>query len=138
MSTELVVRDEYWERQQRILAELCGVDNEEIERIKIAIINVAESVAKYIQRIIDAFNKAIVVVSDVFANTFDTLCEKIKNLLDYVGISESDDYFTICDKFENYAVYVERKYGIQKEQYYKNCFKIAKMNYAIRNHDRRC
>lgn len=138
MCTALVVYDEYWARQQRTLAELCGVDNDYVERVKIAIVSAAQKAGEYIREILKQFTDACVVVGKILSETFGSLCDALAKLLDEVGITEADDYFTICDKFENYAIYAERKYSIAREQYYRNCFKLARINYAVRNHDRRC
>lgn len=138
MCTALVVYDEYWARQQRTLAELCGVDNDYVERVKVAFIHAAEIAGKALAEFAELVGSALRIALNSFEEQMQKLADAVAKLLDDVGITKADDYFTICDKFENYAIYAERKQMIAREQYYRNCFKLARINYAVRNHDRRC
>ena len=50
----------------------------------------------------------------------------------------TSDFDTICDKLENRMLYLNRQECIRSEQYYKSQCRLAKMNYNIMHHDRRC
>lgn len=138
MCTALVVRDDYWRQQRRVTAELTGIDYEYLERLHTTLKEIAYEVGKAIRQVLDAFVEAFKKACVYLGDTVSGLAEMLGKLAEKMELDKDDDYFTVCDKFENRLLYLERKQSIQREQYYKNCFKLAKMNYNIQHHDRRC
>lgn len=138
MCTALVVRDDYWRQQRRVTAELTGIDYEYLERLHTTLKEIAYEVGKAIRQVLDAFAEAFKKACVYLGDTVSSLAEMLGKLAEKMELDKDDDYFTVCDKFENRLLYLERKQSIQREQYYKNCFKLAKMNYNIQHHDRRC
>ena len=136
----LVVREEFWDRQLRIYTQLYNIklDKKKIDRIVIVIVELAkkagEAAARLLELLCECFEKAWVCIKD---NIADTL-EAMKKFVDECKITFDDDFDTICDKLENRMLYLNRQGCIRSEQYYKSQFRLAKMNYNILHHDRRC
>lgn len=136
----LVVREEFWDRQLRIYTQLCNIklDKKQIDRIAIVIVELAkkagEAAARLLELLRECFEKAWVCIKD---NIADTL-EAMKKFVDECKITLDDDFGTICDKLENRMLYLNRQEHIRSEQYYKSQFRLAKINYNVLHHDRRC
>lgn len=136
----LVVREEYWERQLKIYLRLRGItlSQYQLERLKVSINN-------FIDKCIDVVYELKCIAVDIFGRIYacmkGILADMIRALLKFVEeceVSQYDDFVTICDKLENRMLYLNRQECIRQEQYFKAQFKLAKMNYNIMNHDRRC
>ena len=136
----LVVREEFWDRQLRIYTQLYNIklDKKKIDRIVVVIVELAkkagEAAARLLELLCECFEKAWMCIKD---NIADAL-EAMKKFVDECKITFDDDFDTICDKLENRMLYLNRQEYIRSEQYYKSQFRLAKMNYNILHHDRRC
>lgn len=136
----LVVREEFWDQQLRIYSQLLGIklDKQQIDRVVVVIVDFAEKVGEAIIRLseilYESFEKAWLSVKDSVKDTIEAL----KKFVDECEITFDDDFDTICDKLENRMLYLNRQEYIRNEQYYKSQFRLAKMNYNILHHDRRC
>lgn len=137
----LVVREEFWDQQLRIYSQLLGiklVGKQQIDRMVAIIVDFVEKVDEAIIRLseilYESFEKARLSVKDTVKDTIEAL----KKFVDECGITFDDDFDTICDKLENRMLYLNRQEHIRSEQYYKSQFRLAKMNYNILHHDRRC
>lgn len=117
----LVVREEYWDQQLKIYAQLRGIklDKEQIERMVVVIVDfgkkVSEAIIRLSEILYESFEKAWLSVKDTVKDTIEAL-----------------------KKLENRMLYLNRQEYIRSEQYYKSQFRLAKMNYNILHHDRRC
>lgn len=140
MCTALVVREDYWRGyfKNEMLLRTGYIDHNKLDNFVRWSCLLMDNIADYIRRIckaiIAAAQKVVVFVHD----KFEDLAEALKTFYDASDIYPTDDFYIICDKLENRMIYLERKASIRREQYYKNCFKLAKMNYALINHDRKC
>lgn len=140
MSTALVVREEYWNKQLEICAKLRGIDFDQktIEDMKVVIIDFATGIGGYLKVLIDtaieAFSEMTIVIKTAITKTIERLSELFKEC----EIVDTDDFDLICNKLENRILYLNRQNCIRQEQYYKAQFKLVKVNYNIMNHDRRC
>lgn len=138
----LVVREEFWDQQLKIYAQLRGIklDKEQIDRMVVIIVDfgkkVGEAIIRLSEILYESFEKAWLYVKDTVKDTIEAL--KLKKFVDECEITFDDDFDTICDKLENRMLYLNRRDCIRNEQYYKSQFRLAKMNYNILNHDRRC
>ena len=140
----LVVREEFWDQQLRIYSQLLGIklDKQQIDRVAVVIVDFAEKVGEAISEAIirlseilyESFEKAWLSVKDTVKDTIEAL----KKFVNECDITFDDDFDTICDKLENRMLYLNRQEYIRSEQYYKSQFRLAKMNYSIMYHDRRC
>ena len=136
----LVVREEFWDQQLKIYAQLRGIklDKEQIDRMVVIIVDFGKKVGEAIMRLseilYESFEKAWLSVKDTVKDTIEAL----KKFVDECEITLDDDFDTICDKLENRMLYLNRQECIRSEQYYKSQFRLAKMNYNILHHDRRC
>lgn len=138
----LVVREEFWDQQLKVYAQLRGIklDKEQIDRMVVVIVDFGKKVCEAIIRLseililYESFEKAWLSVKDTVKDTIEAL----KKLVDECEITFDDDFDTICDKLENRMLYLNRQEYIRSEQYYKSQFRLAKMNYNILHHDRRC
>lgn len=136
----LVVREEYWGQQLKIYVQFRGIklDKEQIDRAIVIIIDfgkkVGEAIIRLSEILYESFEKAWLSVKDTVKDTIEAL----KKFVDECEITFDDDFDTICDKLENRMLYLNRREYIRSEQYYKLQFRLAKMNYNILHHDRRC
>ena len=136
----LVVREEFWDRQLRIYTQLYNIklDKKNIDRIVIVIVELAkkagEAAARLLELLCECFEKAWMCIKDTVKDTIEAL----KKFVDECKITFDDDFGTICDKLENRMLYLNKQEHIRNEQYYKSQFRLAKMNYNIMYHDRRC
>ena len=136
----LVVREDFWEQQLRIYSQLRGIklDKQQIDRVIAVIVDFADKVGEAIIRLseilYESFEKAWLSVKDTMKDTIEAL----KKFVDDCEITFDDDFDTICDKLENRMLYLNRQECIRNERYYKSQFRLAKMNYNILHHDRRC
>lgn len=137
----LVVREEFWDQQLKIYAQLRGIklDKEQIDRMVVIIVDfgkkVGEAIIRLSEILYESFEKAWLSVKDTVKDTIEAL----KKFVDECEITFDDDFDTICDKkLENRMLYLNRQEYIRSEQYYKSQFRLAKMNYNILHHDRRC
>ena len=136
----LVVREEFWDRQLRIYTQLYNIklDKKNIDRIVIVIVELAkkagEAAARLLELLCECFEKAWMCIKD---NIADTL-EAMKKFVDECKITFDDDFVVMCDKLENRMLYLNRQEYIRSEQYYKSQFRLAKINYNVLHHDRRC
>lgn len=143
----LVVREEFWDQQLKICAQLRGIkldgiklDKEQIDRMVVVIVDfgkkVCEAIIRLSEILYESFEKARLSVK----NTVKDIIEALKKFVDEdeCEITFDDDFDTICDKLENRMLYLNRQECIRSEQYYKSQFRLAKMNYNIMHHDRRC
>ena len=136
----LVVREEFWEQQLRIHSQLRGIklDKQQIDRMVVVIVDfgkkVGEAIIRLSEILYESFEKAWLSVKDSVKDTIEAL----KSFVDECEITFDDDFGTICDKLENRMLYLNRQECIRSEQYYKAQFRLAKMNYNIMYHDRRC
>ena len=136
----LVVREEYWDQQLRIFTQLRGIklDKQQVKRIVIIVDDFAKRVGEVLRRLseilYECFENVWIFVKDSISDTIGAL----KNFFDECEIAFDDDFYTICDKFENRMLYLNRQECIRNERYYKSQFRLAKMNYNILHHDRRC
>ena len=136
----LVVREDFWEQQLRIYSQLRGVklDKQQIDRMVVVIVDFGKKVSEAITRLSEilheSFEKAWLSVKDSVKDTIEAL----KKFVDECEITFDDDFDTICDKLENRILYLNRQECIRNEWYYKSQFRLAKMNYNIMYHDRRC
>lgn len=140
MCTALVVREDYWRDYFWREAEIRGIKitRYQFERAITWCYDFAERVGEAIRKIIDAFTEAMSYVAIALRDSFGSLIEALRNSFDKLDIEPFDDFDVVCDKIEARAIYLNRKESIRREQYYRNCFKLAKMNYNIQHHDRRC
>lgn len=136
----LVVREEFWDQQVRIYTQLRGIKlgKHQIDRMVVVIVDFAEKVGEAIIRLseilYESFEKAWLSVKDSVKDTIEAL----KKFFDECDVAFDDDFYTICDKLENRMLYLNRQECIRNERYYKLQFRLAKMNYNILHHDRRC
>lgn len=136
----LVVREEFWDQQLKVYAQLRGIklDKEQIEHMVVIIVDFGKKVGEAIIRLSEilheSFEKAWLSVKDTVKDTIEAL----KKFVDKCEITFDDDFDTICDKLENRMLYLNRQEYIRNERYYKSQFRLAKMNYNIMHHDRRC
>ena len=136
----LVVREEFWDQQLKVYAQFRGIklDKQQIDRVIAVIVDFADKVGEAIIRLseilYESFEKAWLSVKDTVKDTIEAL----KKFVDECKITFDDDFDTICDKLENRMLYLNRQECIRSEQYYKSQFRLAKMNYNIMYHDRRC
>ena len=136
----LVVREEFRDQQLKIYAQLRGIklDKEQVERMVVIIVDfgkkVGEAIIRLSEILYESFEKAWLSVKDTVKDTIEAL----KKFVDECEITFDDDFDTICDKLENRMLYLNRQEYIRSEQYYKSQFRLAKMNYNIMHHDRRC
>lgn len=136
----LVVREEFWDRQLRVYAQLRGIKlgKQQIDRMVVIIVDFAEKVGEAIIRLseilYESFEKARLSVKDTVKDTIEAL----KKFVDECDITFDDDFDTMCDKLENRMLYLNKQECIRNERYYKLQFRLAKMNYNIMHHDRRC
>lgn len=136
MCTSLVVREEYWYRQIRICSNLCGyrLSKIQIECVKRMFEDSYRKIIICIRELVDVCIQAFSVFKDTLKETIESLSKTFKNC----EITPDDDFDMVCDKLENRMVYLNWQNCINQEQYYKAQFKLAKVNYNIMNHDRRC
>ena len=136
----LVVREEFWDQQVRIYSQLRGIklDKQQIDRMVVVIVDfgkkVGEAIIRLSEILYESFEKAWLSVKDSVKGTIEAL----KKFVDECEITFDDDFDTICDKLENRMLYLNRQECIRNEWYYKSQFRLAKMNYNIMHHDRRC
>ena len=136
----LVVREEFWDQQLKIYAQLRGIklDKEQIDRMIVIIVDfgkkVGEAIIRLSEILYESFEKAWLSVKDTVKDTIEAL----KRFVDECEITFDDDFDTICDKLENRMLYLNRQECIRNERYYKLQFRLAKMNYNIMYHNRRC
>ena len=136
----LVVREDFWEQQLRIYSQLRGIklDKQQIDHMVVIIVDFGKKVGEAITRLsevlYESFENAWLFVKDSVKDTIEAL----KKFVDECEITFDDDFDTICDKLENRMLYLNRQEYIRSEQYYKSQFRLAKMNYNILHHDRRC
>ena len=136
----LVVREEFWEQQLKVYAQLRGIklDKQQIDRMVVVIVDfgkkVGEAIIRLSEILYESFEKAWLSVKDTVKDTIEAL----KKFVDDCEITFDDDFDTICDKLENRMLYLNRQECIRNERYYKLQFRLAKMNYNILHHDRRC
>ena len=136
----LVVREEFWDQQVRIYSQLRGIklDKQQIDRMVVVIVDfgkkVGEAIIRLSEILYESFEKAWLSVKDSVKGTIEAL----KKFVDECEITFDDDFDTICDKLENRILYLNRQECIRNEWYYKSQFRLAKMNYNIMHHDRRC
>ena len=136
----LVVREEFWEQQLKVYAQLRGIklDKQQIDRMVVVIVDfgkkVGEAIIRLSEILYESFEKAWLSVKDTVKDTIEAL----KKFVDECKITFDDDFDTICDKLENRMLYLNRQECIRNERYYKLQFRLAKMNYNILHHDRRC
>lgn len=133
MCTELIVREEYWDRQIKVCANLCGykLSKIQIDAVKRIFEDCCRKIVACIRELVDICTQ---VFKDILKKTFESLSKLFKSC----EITTGDDFDTICDKLENKMLYLNRQEYIKQEQYYKEQFKMAKVNYNIMNHNRRC
>lgn len=138
MCTALVVREEYWDRQLITFAKIGGIDinfnKDTLRELKVALVDAGT-------RMICCLSEALLEISEVFVKVLDSLLETMEAVSKYFKNCEiipDDDFDVACDKFKNRMVYFNRQNCIKQEQYYKTQFKLAKANYNMMNHDRRC
>lgn len=136
----LVVREEFRDRQLRVYAQLRGIKlgKQQMDRMVVIIADFAEKVGEAIIRLseilYESFEKAWLSVKDTVKDTIEAL----KKFVDECEITFDDDFDTMCDKLENRMLYLNKQECIRNERYYKSQFRLAKMNYNIMHHDRRC
>lgn len=136
----LVVREEFWDRQLRVYAQLRGIKlgKQQIDRMVVIIVDFAEKIGEAIIRLseilYESFEKAWLSVKDTVKDTIEAL----KKFVDECDITFDDDFDTICDKLENRMLYLNEQECIRNERYYKLQFRLVKMNYNIMHHNRRC
>lgn len=135
MCTTLVVREEYWSRQVRVCANLCGyrLSKIQIDAIKRIFEDNRKKVIVYIRELVDV----CVQVFMYFKDTLKEIIESLPRLFKSCEITTDDDFDVVCDKLENRMIYLNRQNCIKQEKYYKAQFKLVKVNYNIMNHDRR-
>lgn len=140
MCTALVVREEYWDKQLEICAKIRGFDinRQQIEHMKVLIIDFARDIGTYLKTIVDAAVEAFSEMAIVIKEGVTKTMEELSRLFKECEIMGTDDFDLVCDKLENRMLYLNRQNCIRQEQYYKAQFKLAKVNYNIMNHDRRC
>lgn len=136
MCTALVVREEYWYRQIKVCANLCGyrLSKIQIDAVKIIFEDYCRKVVVYIRELADI----CIQVFNAFKDTLKETIESLLKLFKSCEITPDDGFDTTCDKFENRMVYLNRQDCIKHEQYYKAQFKLIKDMHNIMNHDRRC
>ena len=140
MCTALVVREEYWDNQFRVYLKLRGItlSQYQLEKVKVIITDFSVKVAQCLKEIadmlVDVFGQIFIYIK---ATVYDTLAT-LSKFVDECEITPKDGFETVCDKLENRTLYLNRQNCIKQEQYYKSQFKLAKMNYNVMNHDRRC
>lgn len=140
MCTALVVREEYWDNQFRVYLKLRGItlSQYQLEKVKVIITDFSVKVAQCLKEIadmlVDVFGQIFIYIKDTVYDTLTTLSK----FVDECEITPKDGFETVCDKLENRMLYLNRQNCIKQEQYYKSQFKLAKMNYNVMNHDRRC
>ena len=140
MCTALVVREEYWDNQFRVYLKLRGItlSQYQLEKVKVIITDFSVKVAQCLKEIadmlVDVFGQIFIYIKDTVYDTLATLSK----FVDECEITPKDGFETVCDKRENRTLYLNRQNCIKQEQYYKSQFKLAKMNYNVMNHDRRC
>ena len=140
MCTALVVREEYWDNQFRVYLKLRGItlSQYQLEKVKVIITDFSVKVAQCLKEIadmlVDVFGQIFIYIKDTVYDTLATLSK----FVDECEITPKDGFETVCDKLENMTLYLNRQNCIKQEQYYKSQFKLAKMNYNVMNHDRRC
>lgn len=137
---ELVVREEFWDRQLKVRMQLCNIklDKKQIDHVVVLVVGFAEKVGEAIIRLseilYESFERVWLSVKDTVADTIKAL----KKFVDECEITSDDDFDTICDKLENRMLYLNRRECIRNERYYKLQFRLVKMNYNIMHHDMRC
>lgn len=142
MCTALVVREEYWDRQLITFAKIRGIDvnfnKDTLRELKVALVDVGTRMIHCLREVLleisEAFGKVVVIIKDSLLETMEAISKCFKSC----EITSDDDFDVVCDKLENRMVYLNRQNCIKQEQYYKAQFKLAKVNYNIMNHDRRC
>ena len=136
----LVVREEFWDQQLKIYAQLRGVklDKEQIDRMVVVIVDFGKKVGEAIIRLSEILYESLEKAWLSVKNSVKDTIEALKKFVDECEITFDDDFDTICDKLENRMLYLNRQKYIRSEQYYKLQFRLAKMNYNILHHDRRC
>lgn len=136
----LVVREEYWDRQFRVCAELHGIKlgYQQIKQAKVVIVDVAKRAGEVIRMLIEQMNEVLTQVFVVMKGTLVDTIEALSKFVEECEITFDDDFYTICDKLENKMLYLNKQQCIKNEQYYKSQFRLAKMNYNVLHHDRRC
>ena len=140
MCTALVVREEYWDNQFRVYLKLRGItlSQYQLEKVKVIItdflVKVAQCLKEIADMLVDVFGQIFIYIKDTVYDTLATLSK----FVDECEITPKDGFETVCDKLENRTLYLNRQNCIKQEQYYKSQFKLAKMNYNVMNHDRRC
>ena len=98
----LVVREEFWEQQLKVYAQLRGIklDKQQIDRVIAVIVGFADKVGEAIIRLseilYESFKKAWLSVKDTVKDTIKAL----KKFVDEGEITFDDDFDTICDKLE--------------------------------------
>lgn len=129
----LVVREEYWDRQFEICANLCR-RKKKIEDIKKALKDCCTSFIENSEKLI-----AICIhVYNVFNEKLKEVMETLSRLFEDCEITKNDSFDIIYDKLENRMIYLNRKEYIRQEQYYKMQFKLIKLHYNIMNKEKRC
>lgn len=139
MCTVIVVREEYWDRQIDTCIKLMGFDTkqQQVKQLKVFINDVKKYVEVSLKSIVEMFIKIIVLVRKCVKD-FVKCLKEFSKICKECDITCMDDFCTICDKLENKMLYLNRQDCIKKEQYYRAQFKLAKVNYNIINHDKRC
>lgn len=140
MCTALVVYEDWHKlqaRQQMKMMLRCRgitVSDEQLERLNSWI----DSVKEVIRRAADALMELFKKLSEALEPTLHRVVDSLKEFFDDLDLNSYDDKETVLLKCNNRYSYSHTKQYIAQKQYYKNCFKLAKVNYAVRNHDRRC
>lgn len=142
MCTALVVYEDWHKlqaRQQMKMMLRCRgitVSDEQLERLNSWI----DSVKEAIRRASDALMELFKELSEALEPTLHRVVDSLKEFFDDLDLNsyDDDDKETVLLKCNNRYSYLHTKQYIAQKQYYDNQFKLAKMNYAIRNHDRRC
>lgn len=140
MCVALVVYEDWHKlqaRQQMKMMLRCRgitVSDEQLERLNSWI----DSVKEAIRRASDALMELFKELSEALEPTLRRVVDSLKEFFDDLGLNSYDDKETVLLKCNNRYSYLHTKQYIAQKQYYDNQFKLAKMNYAIRNHDRRC
>lgn len=140
MCTALVVYEDWHKlqaRQQMKMMLRCRgitVSDEQLERLNSWIDSVKEAIRRASDALMELFKK----LSEALEPALHRVVDSLKEFFDDLDLNSYDDKETVLLKCNNRYSYLYTKQYIAQKQYYDNQFKLAKMNYAIRNHDRRC
>lgn len=140
MCTALVVYEDWHKlqaRQQMKMMLRCRgitVSDEQLKRLNSWIDSVKEAIRRASDALMELFKK----LSEALEPTLHRVVDSLKEFFDDLDLNSYDDKETVLLKCNNRYGYLHTKQYIAQKQYYDNQFKLAKMNYVIRNHDRRC